>query len=73
VILGTVAIIAVMAIIAAVAFIGPVVRKRWIKTAFLLTSGKGGDYAPAPGTAPRAPMCLSQIVKHEDSCLEWTE
>nr|XP_038954587.1 RT1 class I, locus CE5 isoform X5 [Rattus norvegicus] len=43
--------ISAVAIIAAV-IIGAlvcVVRKRWIKTAFLLTGGKGGDYAPALG------------------------
>ncbi|GAB1300996.1 H-2 class I histocompatibility antigen, D-K alpha chain [Apodemus speciosus] len=31
-------------------------------TAVLLTGGKGGDYAPAPGTASRALVCLSKIV-----------
>ncbi|XP_076772714.1 H-2 class I histocompatibility antigen, L-D alpha chain-like isoform X1 [Arvicanthis niloticus] len=45
-------IIAVLVVLGAVAIIGAVVAfvmKRRRNTAFLLTGGKGGDYAPAPG------------------------
>ncbi|XP_031203196.1 H-2 class I histocompatibility antigen, Q10 alpha chain-like isoform X2 [Mastomys coucha] len=49
------AIIAVLVVLGVVAISGAVVAfvmKRRRSTAFLLTGGQGGDYAPAPATAP---------------------
>ncbi|XP_032744915.1 class I histocompatibility antigen, Non-RT1.A alpha-1 chain-like isoform X1 [Rattus rattus] len=69
-------IIAVLVVLGAVAIIGAlvtVVRKRRRNT-----GGTGGVYSPAPGFTLGRDSCQSsdvssQIVKHEDSCLEWTE